>query len=235
MILTQFQLTQIRASGFDFNAGFLGRLAAGMQDFFDADGMLAAEESAGPLTEIAENYNLLVEVLEGAEDRTTESDQSRVAGIEHLSGMLEELDDFCRAKHGMSIARLLALRAGPDKYDAEFLTRVADAMAEYLRARAALVASGGATSLGDERRQYDTTTEAIEAALASPMHDDPATAAAIERLQALRDELRGAFLGWTPIPAPWFYKPPTGPPCPMAAGNLRRARDGTPWLWRRCC
>ena len=193
MILTKFQLTQIRATGFDFNAGFLGRLAEGMKDFFDADGMLAAEESAGPLTEIAENRALLLEVLDGAKCLTTAEDQSRADGISRLTALILKLEGFCFRKHGMTIAALIVLRSKPDQYDAVFLNRVADTMAEYIRARAALVAKGEATTLGDEREVYDTTVEAIEAALASPLHDDPAKAEAIERLQELRDDLRELF------------------------------------------
>ena len=189
-ILLPSQITAIRKPSFDFNAGFLDRLAAGMRDFFAADGMLSAAESPGPLIEIAENYNLLVKVIEGAEERTTESDPSRTPGIQRLSDALEELDSLCRTKHGMSIAHLLALRSARDLYDAEFLGKIVTATTDFISAYRAMVATGTVPPAANVQGQIDLVANAARHALESPCHDDPAKAEAIERLTALVDDLR---------------------------------------------
>lgn len=192
-LLLPSQLDAIRVTSFDFNAGFLDRMATMFDDYLAAGGMLAAGESPGPLTEIAENHALLGEIIAGAERWTNPQDSSRMAGVVRLAEFFPKLDDLCRRLSGMSVRRLRELRSQPDLYDAAFLNRVAAASEEYLAATLGLLKSGQRLSESEMRNAFDTAADAIQAALESPAHDDPDKAAAIERLSAIRDGLRELF------------------------------------------
>ena len=108
MILRPDQFDAIRARDFDHSAGFLGRLAEALREFIAADGMLAAGESVGPMTELRQNGALLAFVLDRARALTTVDDQSRAPGILRLARVLEELGGLCRRKAGITLAELEA-------------------------------------------------------------------------------------------------------------------------------
>ena len=98
----------IRAAAFDFNAGFLDRMAVAVDDYLAVGGLTAAGPSPSPLREIVENHALLVEIIVGANACTTASDRTRASVIKGLSVRLEALGEFCQEFTGMSVEALAA-------------------------------------------------------------------------------------------------------------------------------
>lgn len=118
MIITRSQLALVTAPNFAFDPAFLGRMADGFTDFIAADGMVAAEDSPGPLTEIHQNAALLNVCIEGAKYRSTLEDQTRAPGIVRLLALTNELDRFCQQKTGISLEHLTGLFEAADQSEA---------------------------------------------------------------------------------------------------------------------